>query len=95
MNITKFEIEHKYNIGDIIELKNKNNNKSIFGIVDNISLSFDFGSISNIDIIKYSKFQNLYYRYKLFYTIITQPNSYYDTEEIMEFPQTTLLLNLE
>ena len=97
MNITNIPFEHKYQINDIIELKNTNNEKSVFCKVINIEFDIaPFDSISTTDKIKYTSYLNKNIMYRVYYTVTTLENSYYDTEGLKLFPIDSLLvLNLE
>lgn len=87
MHKTTIQIEHKYNIGDIIEVPNKLNKKSIFVKVTNIEVAFDYARTSNYEIIRTFYFNGFQHPYKIYYATITLPNSYYDTLEITTFPE--------
>jgi hypothetical protein len=93
---TSVEFEHRYQINDIIELKNTNNEKSVFCKVVNVEFNIIDGnsSISTTDIIKTTKCGK--FTYKVYYNTVTVENSYYDTLEIKEYPiDNILVLNLE
>jgi len=89
------EFEHKYNIGDIIEFKNQNNDKSLFGKVLNIDIDIinEQTGIGNMDIIKHiitSSSSSLdIISYKIYYEIKSLSNSYYDCEKLTEIPLDT------
>ena len=69
---TKVIIEHKYEIGEIFELKNENNDKSIFCKVIDITLDLNRNSPSTEDILKTFIFLNKCYFYRLCYSVETQ-----------------------
>jgi hypothetical protein len=99
MNITPFNFEHKYVSGDIVELPNKNNDKSVFVKVLGVSVDIFDGKrsvMSTDDIVKYGFIFGKVIQYKMVYFTESLENSYYDTEEIESIPVGTMfILNLE